>query len=127
LEFARIAAARGHKVSLYEKEREVGGHVRLTSRLPDRQEYFNIARWLSSQARKNGAVIYTANAVSQTNLEQVLETEQPDHVVVATGSRVCVDGFQGWTAAPIPGWESAYCVGWDEIISGAAKPHGTVL
>jgi 2,4-dienoyl-CoA reductase-like NADH-dependent reductase (Old Yellow Enzyme family) len=127
LEFSRVAAARGHEVTVYEKEREIGGHVRLTSLLPDRHEYFNIARWLSGQARKNGAVIYTGKTVCEANLDQVLEAEQPDHVVIATGSKVCVDGFQGWTAAPIRGWDSAYCVGWDEIITGAAKPRGKVL
>ena len=32
----------------------------------------------------------------------------------------CRDGFQGWTAAPIPGWESGNCLGWDEIATGTA-------
>ena len=127
LEFARVAAARGHKVILYEKEREVGGHVRLHSLLPQRGEYGAIAHWLSGQAQKNGATIRTGSPVSGSNLDEVLKAERPDHVVVATGSRVCVDGFQGWTAAPIPGWETGYCVGWDEILTGAARPRGEVL
>ena len=127
LEFARVAAARGHRVAVYEKRREIGGHVYLMSLLPDRNEYFNIARWLSGQALKNGAVIHTRKAVDELNLDQVLEAERADHVVVATGSTVCVDGFQGWTAASIPGWESAYCVGWDEVVTGAAQPRGRIL
>ena len=57
----------------------------------------------------------------------MLAEEKPDHVVIATGSRVCIDGFQGWTAAAMPGWESAYCVGWDEIVTGSALPRGEVL
>ena len=127
LEFARIAAARGHNVILYEKEREVGGHVRLHSLLPDRGEYATIAHWLSAQSQKNGATIRIASPVSESNLDEVLKAEGPDHVVVATGSKVCVDGFQGWTAAPIPGWDTGYCVGWDEILTGAARPRGEVL
>ena len=55
LEYARVAAARGHDVVVYEKELETGGHVRLQSLLPERTEYNNIATWLTSQAAKNGA------------------------------------------------------------------------
>jgi len=127
LEFARIAAARGHAVVVYEKEFDLGGHVRLQSLLPDRDEFLSIARWLTLQARKNGAVIRTESRVDEGNLDAVLAEERPDHVVIATGSRICIDGFQGWTAAAIPGWESAYCVGWDEIVTGAALPRGEVL
>ena len=61
------------------------------------------------------------------NLDEVLAREDPDHVVVATGSRVCVDGFQGWTAEPLPGWETGRCVGWDDVLTGAAAPRGEVL
>src|SRR3954452_23222201 len=34
LEFARVAAARGHDIVLAEREEELGGHVRSFSRLP---------------------------------------------------------------------------------------------
>jgi 2,4-dienoyl-CoA reductase-like NADH-dependent reductase (Old Yellow Enzyme family) len=127
LEFARIAAARGHDVVVHEKEAEVGGHVRLQSLLPDRDEFLTIARWLARQASKNGATIRTESGIDETNLDAVLAEARPDHVVVATGSRICIDGFQGWTAAPIPGWDSAYCVGWDEIVTGSALARGEVL
>jgi hypothetical protein len=90
----------------------------LQSLLPDREEFLTVARWLAQQAAKNGAAIHTESLVDGSNLGRVLSEDRPDHVVVATGSRVCIDGFQGWTAAPIPGWDSAYCVGWDEIVTG---------
>ena len=61
------------------------------------------------------------------NLDEVLAREDPDHVVVATGSRVCVDGFQGWTAEPLPGWETGRCVGWDAVLTGSAAARGEVL
>jgi hypothetical protein len=56
-----------------------------------------------------------------------LAAERPDHVVVATGARVRRDGFQGWTAEALPGWETGNCVGWDEVATGAACPTGDVL
>ena len=97
LECARVAAARGHRVSVYEREAETGGHVRIQSLLPDRGEFASAWTWLDRQARKNGAEILAKHPVAAENLDEVLAREDPDHVVVATGSRVCVDGFQGWT------------------------------
>jgi 2,4-dienoyl-CoA reductase-like NADH-dependent reductase (Old Yellow Enzyme family) len=127
LEYARIAAARGHDVVVIEKEAEVGGHVRLESLLPTRAEYGLIATWLADQARKNGAEIRTSSAVTADNLGELLDSESPDHVVVATGSSVCKDGFQGWTAEPISGWETGNCVGWDEVATGRVHVTGDVI
>jgi 2,4-dienoyl-CoA reductase-like NADH-dependent reductase (Old Yellow Enzyme family) len=127
LEYARIAAARGHEVIVLEREAEVGGHVRVESLLPSRQEYGLIATWLASQAEKNGAELRTSRPVTADSLDDLLAAERPDHVVVATGSYVCRDGFQGWTAAPIPGWETGNCLGWDEIATGKAQANGEVI
>ncbi len=127
LEYARVAAARGHRVVVFEREEEVGGHVRLQSLLPSRSEYGLIASWLSAQAAKNGAEIRTSTPVAAETLDDVLAAEKPDHVVVATGSRVCRDGFQGWTAEALPGWETGQCVGWDEVATGRVSPTGDVI
>src|SRR6266487_6467391 len=102
LEYARIAAARGHEVVVVEREAEVGGHVRVESLLTSRSEYGLIATWLAGQAEKNGAEITLSSPVTTESLGDLLASEKPDHVVVATGSRVCRDGFQGWTGEPIP-------------------------
>ena len=127
LEYARIAAARGHDVLVLEREAEPGGHSRLHSKLPTRKEFGRIGAWLASQAVKNGAELRTSCEVTPDNLEQVLEQERPEHVVIATGSRVCRDGFQGWTGAPLPGHETGRCIGWDEVASGSVLPDGDVL
>ncbi|MGH7876134.1 MAG: FAD-dependent oxidoreductase, partial [Candidatus Dormibacteraceae bacterium] len=127
LEYARIASARGHQVVVLERESEPGGHSRLHSKLPSRSEFGRIGAWLAEQAVKNGAELRTSSDVTAENLAQVLEAERPDHVVVATGSRVCRDGFQGWTGGPLPGYETARCVGWDEVANGSVVPDGDVL
>jgi hypothetical protein len=46
---------------------------------------------------------------------------------VATGSAYRRDGWQGQTAAPIPGWETANCASWDEVVTGKAAPTGSVV
>lgn len=127
LEFARIAARRGHTVTVYEKCTQAGGHVRLQSLLPGRAPYLDIARWLEAQARQAGAVIHTGVDVTQESLARLCQEARADEVVVATGSRVCRDGFQGWTGAPLPGADQAHCVGWDEVVSGQVKVSGDVL
>src|SRR5438105_4683669 len=45
LEYARIAAARGHEVVVCEREDEAGGHVRALSKLPGRAPYYGVALW----------------------------------------------------------------------------------
>jgi 2,4-dienoyl-CoA reductase-like NADH-dependent reductase (Old Yellow Enzyme family) len=127
LEYARIASARGHQVLVLERESEPGGHSRLHGRLPTRSEFGRIGRWLAEQAVRNGAELRTASEVTADNLGQILEAERPDHVVIATGSRVCSDGFQGWTGAPLPGHETGRCVGWDQVATGAVVPDGDIL
>ena len=102
LEYARVASARGHNVTLYEAEGETGGHVRVQSLLPTRAEFGEIGRWLAAQAEKNGTRIVTGAPVTEEDLDQALEAVKPDHVVVATGSSVAVDGFQGWTSEGSP-------------------------
>jgi 2,4-dienoyl-CoA reductase-like NADH-dependent reductase (Old Yellow Enzyme family) len=127
LEFARVAAARGHDVVVVEREQEVGGHVRWHALLPGRSELGQIARWLERQALGNGAVIRTGADVRADSLDALLDAERPDHVVVATGARYRRDGFQGQTASPLPGWETGNCVTWDEVVTGSVQPRGSVL
>jgi 2,4-dienoyl-CoA reductase-like NADH-dependent reductase (Old Yellow Enzyme family) len=127
LEYARVAAARGHRVVVLEREEQVGGRVRLQSLLPSREEYGLIATWLADQATRNGAEIRTSSEVTPENLDDVLATERPDHVVVATGARVSRDGFQGWTADALPGWKTGKCAGWDEVVTGKVRPSGDVI
>jgi NADPH-dependent 2,4-dienoyl-CoA reductase/sulfur reductase-like enzyme len=127
LEYARIAAARGNEVVVYERETHVGGHVRAYGALPHRQQYGTITTWLAEQAAGNGAKIKTGSPVTAENLDAVLAAEKPDHVVVASGARYRRDGFQGQTGKPIPGWETGNCLTWDEIALDKAKASGEVL
>jgi 2,4-dienoyl-CoA reductase-like NADH-dependent reductase (Old Yellow Enzyme family)/thioredoxin reductase len=127
LEYARVAAARGNEVVVHEREREVGGHVRAYGALPNRAQYGTIATWLAEQATGNSATIMTASAITAENIDAVLASEHPDHIVVATGARYRRDGFQGQTGRPLPGWETGNCVTWDEVALDKVKVSGEVL
>jgi 2,4-dienoyl-CoA reductase-like NADH-dependent reductase (Old Yellow Enzyme family)/thioredoxin reductase len=127
LEYARVAAARGNSVAVYEREDKVGGHVRAYGALPHRQQYGTIVTWLADQASGNGATIKTRSEVTARNIDDVLAAERPDHIVVASGARYRRDGFQGQTGKPVPGWETGQCVTWDEVALDKVKVSGDVL
>src|ERR1044072_9399332 len=95
LEYARIAAARGNSVVVYEREEKVGGHVRAYGSLPHRGPFGNTAVWLAGRGARNNAAIKVTSPVSAENIDQVLATERPDHIVVATGARYRRDGVPG--------------------------------
>jgi 2,4-dienoyl-CoA reductase-like NADH-dependent reductase (Old Yellow Enzyme family)/pyruvate/2-oxoglutarate dehydrogenase complex dihydrolipoamide dehydrogenase (E3) component len=127
LEYARVASARGHDVVVLEREAETGGHVRTHALLPGRAEYAQIGKWLLRQATANGADVRTGAGVAADGLDALITAERPDHVVVATGSRYREDGWQGQTAAALPGAETGRCVAWDRVVTGEAVPSGSVL
>ena len=59
-----------------------------TSLLPGRKEYGQIARWLPrAGGGERGRRCAPAWPVDEAGIDALLEAEQPDHVVVATGSR----------------------------------------
>ena len=127
LEYARIAAARGNQVIVYERETEVGGHVRAYGALPNRAQYGPIVTSLAEHARGNGATIRTGSPVTAETIDAVLVDDRPDHVVVASGARYRRDGFQGQTGKAVPGWETGRCVTWDEIALDKVTASGDVL
>ena len=81
LEAARVSAARGHHVVLFEAASDPGGQLRLTAALKRRREIMGITDWLVAEADRLGAVLRYNRLVEA---DAVL-AENPDIVVVATG------------------------------------------
>ena len=82
LEAARVAALRKHEVILFEKNREVGGQNLIAGKAAGRQEITGVTRWLLSQIRKLDIDVRLGVEVT----EALVLKENPDAVVVATGS-----------------------------------------
>ena len=82
LEAARVAALRGHRVTLLEAGRALGGQVLAAARAPKREDYAVIATWLAGQVRKVGVEVRLNAAAGAA---EVL-AEAPDAVIVATGA-----------------------------------------
>ena len=82
LEAARVAALRGHEVTLYEKEEKLGGQVNLASVPPFMQEIGQLIKHLSTRVQKAGVQVELGKAVTPELIEEL----KPDVVVVATGA-----------------------------------------
>ena len=60
LEAARVCAARGHEVVLFEAEPECGGQIRVAAQLGWRRRLGGITDWLVGQCRKHGVDLRTS-------------------------------------------------------------------
>ncbi|MCX5906653.1 MAG: FAD-dependent oxidoreductase, partial [Deltaproteobacteria bacterium] len=82
LEVARVAALRGHEVSLYEKEETLGGQLHLAAIPPGREEFLTFLRYLGKQMQKLKVQVHTLTEVTPLQVER----EKPEAVVIATGA-----------------------------------------
>jgi 2,4-dienoyl-CoA reductase-like NADH-dependent reductase (Old Yellow Enzyme family)/thioredoxin reductase len=83
MEAARVAALRGHTVTLYEKEAQLGGQINTLSKAPGRDEFNQVTRFLVTQINKLGVNICLG---TEATPEMIMQAK-PDAVVVATGAR----------------------------------------
>lgn len=81
LAYATIAAERGHKVSLYERGEEIGGQFNLAKRVPGKEEFYETLRYYNKMIEKHGVDLHLNTDVSS----HILESENFDHIVIATG------------------------------------------
>ena len=81
LEAARVSAARGHEVILFEAAKQVGGQILLAARTAWRGDLIGIVDWLESEVERLGAEV---RCHQLARAEDVLALA-PDVVIVATG------------------------------------------
>jgi 2,4-dienoyl-CoA reductase-like NADH-dependent reductase (Old Yellow Enzyme family)/thioredoxin reductase len=82
MEAARIAALRGHNVSLYEKENILGGQLILASRPQGKRRILWLRDYLESQLKKLGVNIILKTTANPNLVKEVM----PDALVLATGA-----------------------------------------
>jgi thioredoxin reductase len=82
MEAARIAAMRGHKVVLIERDSRMGGQVNLVMKTPNRGSFEEIIFWFERQLPKLNVEIRLRTEADA----KMLLAENADEVIVATGS-----------------------------------------
>lgn len=106
LEAARVAARRGHDVTLCEKQERLGGRWYLGSQVPCKEHFAGLIDYLRDQAVKHGARIELGRPISADDVRAL----RPDVVIVATGSRPLIP--------PIPGAGRDGVVTSDDALAG---------
>jgi len=115
LECARALGQRGYRVTLAERERELGGRVTREASLPGLREWLRVRDWRVGQLRKLPHVeIYRESEVTP---EMVLEFG-PSHVVLATGARWRADGVGRATHLPVPVEAGTAVLTPDDVMEG---------
>ncbi|MDD4860404.1 MAG: FAD-dependent oxidoreductase, partial [Dehalococcoidales bacterium] len=85
MEAARVAALRGHGVTLYEQSGKLGGHF-VEATVPDfKSDLKHYYRWLVQQVKKTGVKVELGKVVTV----KTVAAAKPDAVIVATGSVAC--------------------------------------
>lgn len=85
LQCAVVAAQRGHKVTLFEKNHHLGGNILLASRIDEGAiELLKPINALETFCRKNGVMIHLGVEVTP----EIISNENVDTVVIAKGANV---------------------------------------
>ena len=116
LEAARVAAERGHAVTVFEAQTEPGGQVRLTAQSPRRREMISIIDWRMSQCAAREVVFHFGTLAEAHDVTAL----NPDVVIVATGGMPNMELFE-------TGKDAAHVVSAWDIIAGDVKPAHSVL
>ena len=114
LEAARVAAERGHDVTVFEAAPEPGGQVRLTAQSKRRAEMIGIIDWRMAQcAARDVAFHFNTFAEAEDIIAQ-----DPDMVVIATGGLPDITILEEGASLAVTGWD---------ILTGDAAPGQNVL
>ncbi|MFD2577537.1 FAD-dependent oxidoreductase [Novosphingobium colocasiae] len=95
LEAARLAAISGHDVVLFEASDRLGGAINHAKRAPNLRPIGDITLWLEREVYSLGVDVRLSTYAER---EEIL-AEEPDAVIIATGSQPRMDGW----SADIPG------------------------
>ncbi|CDT87827.1 putative 2,4-dienoyl-CoA reductase [Vibrio coralliirubri] len=83
MEAARIASERGHDVVLFEKGSQLGGNVIPGSQPPFKHDDKALIAWFSGEMTRHKVDVKLNSAADKASIE----SEKPDSVIFATGSR----------------------------------------
>ena len=105
MEAAITAADRGHSVTLYEKNSELGGQLLFEKYIPFKQDMYNFVNVLKGRLEKSGVDVRLNTALTA---EQAA-AENADVIITAIGAKPIVP--------PIPGIDNAKVVGLEALHS----------
>jgi 2,4-dienoyl-CoA reductase-like NADH-dependent reductase (Old Yellow Enzyme family)/thioredoxin reductase len=123
LEAARIAALRGHTVTVFERRERFGGGLALWASIPGREHLATLPKWFELQLDELGVDVRLATEATEALVREV----DPDVVVLASGGRYSPGGQSGYRPIPIDGWDSDVVVTADEVLANGFDFKGSVV
>ncbi|MCJ7575747.1 MAG: FAD-dependent oxidoreductase [Dehalococcoidia bacterium] len=115
IQSAIVAAKRGHKVTLFEKEAKLGGQLNIAALPPFKGDIFPWIDYLVSQVEKTGVKVKLNTDVTT----EIVTREKPDAVVIAAGGSPLMPD--------IPGIDKSNVVTAEDVLSGKAKVGQNVV
>jgi len=91
MEAARVAALRGHRVSLYEREPRLGGMLAAAATPPGKKKLHWITEYFEHELSRLGVEIHLGTAMDAKKVRQI----KAEVVIIATGSEPAVPEIPG--------------------------------
>lgn len=79
LSAATVAAKRGHNVTLFEAQSEIGGQFNIAKLIPGKEEFYETLRYFNNEIKLHGVELKLNTKATTTELEQF------DEVIISTG------------------------------------------
>ena len=111
LNAAWVAAKRGHEVHLYEKQSYLGGQLVPGSKTAYKREMQSLINFQKRQVELNGVICHMGQEVAA----ETVQKENPDVVILATGSRPVLP--------PVEGIDEALVVTFDVVLNGNVQEN----
>lgn len=115
LEAARVAALRGHRVTLYEKQERLGGQWNIACLQEGKQKYLSLLHRLQRQVPAAGVEVLLGTEATPERLSQ----DRAEVVVLASGARPAY--------LPVPGIDLPQVVQGVEVIQGTVAVEDPVV
>ena len=125
LEAARVAAERGHRVTLKEAGPELGGLFRLAGLQPRRSQITELIEWYERELERLDVQVQ----VNSPMFADDIAAFGADHVVMATGSQPSGTGFQRQLPlqAELPGVHLPSVSSIEDVLTHQARPGRRVV
>lgn len=121
MEAARVAALRGHQVSLAEAGSKLGGMVNIAKQAPWLHTLGDIAYWLEQEVYRLGVDVRLSTYLEANDIR----TEKADAVIIATGSAPRLDGFLPTDPGePVRGVELPHVLSSLDLITNPSRDVG---
>ena len=115
VEVSRVAAERGHYVTLVDEKKEIGGQLNYSKLIPGKQEFYETLRYYKVQLELLGVVVI----LNKRLIENDPLVEEADEIIVATGIVPRIP--------EIDGIDSPYVTSYREIFEGTKKTGDNVV